>query len=125
MSGGRAVTILRNTALASATLFGAQSGVANDNGGSLMTAETIMSEMPVRDRFIYVSGIVEGFAHRRLEDDTLQSGERDVSGMACIHQWFYDDDDRAFQLIQVAFDQYPQHFPATIISVVLARECGE
>lgn len=125
MCSNNAVKILRNTAFAGATLLGAQPATANDNAESFMTAETIMREMTVDERFLYVSGIVEGFAYRRLESDTAATGAHDESGMACINQWFYRSGVEPFQLIQAAFNQYPEHFPSTIVSVLINRECGE
>lgn len=125
MYNNRAVKYTRNATFACATLLNAQAALASDNAESFMTAETVMREMPIDERFSYVAGIVEGFAYRRLERDTNIAGERDVSGMACLNQWFYSGDGRTFQLIEAAFEQHPEHFPATIISVLAERECGE
>ncbi|MFN3171230.1 MAG: hypothetical protein ACE37E_11115 [Hyphomicrobiales bacterium] len=121
----KTVKTLGNAALAGSTLFGAQYAFANDNGETLMTAETIMREMPVRDRYIYVSGIVEGLAYARLVKDSQTTGERDNSGMNCIYEWYFADDGETHMQIEQAFRQYPAHFPNIIVSVMINRECGE
>ncbi len=111
--------------LAGATILSAPHAVANDDGHTLMTAETIMREMPVRDRFIYVSGIVEGLAYARLVRDTEVQGEADQSGMDCIYRWYFESEGQTHMLIEQAFRQYPEHFPNTLVSVLINRECGE
>jgi hypothetical protein len=125
MSGGRAVPIFRNAAFAGMALLGAQSAAANDNVGTLMTAETVMREMPVRDRTNYIMGIVEGFAYERLQHDTREAGEPDENGMNCIYRWFYEDGMSRLDQIEAAFTNYGDHYPAVILSVMIRRECGE
>lgn len=125
MSGGQTVTFFRNATFAGVALLSAQSAVANDNGRTLMTAETIMREMPIDDRYIYVSGIVEGLAYARLVSDTRASGETDQSGMDCIYRWYFEDVGQTHMQIEQAFRQYPEHFPNIIVSVMINRECGE
>ncbi|MEO0384189.1 MAG: hypothetical protein AAF234_11625 [Pseudomonadota bacterium] len=125
MYNNRAVRYTRNATFACATLMNAQAALANDNAEAFMTSETVMREMPAGDRFLYVTGILEGLAYARLVRDTEARGERDNSGMNCIYRWFYESDGQTFQLIQAAFDRFPDHFPNTIIAVLISRECGE
>lgn len=125
MYNNRAVKYTRNAAFACATLMNAQAALANDNAGTLMTAETIMREMPIGDRYTYVSGIVEGLAYARLVQDTRALGENDQSGMNCIYRWYFEDVGQTHMTVEQAFRQYPEHFPATIVSVLINRECGE
>ncbi|MEO0384565.1 MAG: hypothetical protein AAF234_13540 [Pseudomonadota bacterium] len=125
MSNGEVKRMVRGAALAGATLLCAPYAVANDHGHTLMTADTIMREMQADERFLFVTGILEGLAYARLEKDTEAAGQRDNSGMNCIYDWFYQSDGRTFQLIQAAFDRYPEHFPNTIVAVLINRECGE
>lgn len=110
---------------ASAVAFDAPHAVANNNDRTLMTAETIMREMEADERFLFVTGILEGLAYARLEKDTEAAGQRNNTGMNCIYDWFYGSDGRTFQLIQAAFDRYPDHFPNTIVAVLINRECGD
>ena len=72
-----------------------------------------------------MSGIIEGFAYRRLQSDTRAAGETDTTGMSCINNWFFSGDGQPYLLIEAAMERYPDEFPAVLVSVLIQRECGE
>ena len=124
MSGVGFQNGLRNISVAGALLLGATNAVANDNG-SPMTAGLIMEKMPQAERFAYVAGIVEGFAHARFLGDTRERGEKTQTGMNCIYGWFYGTKGETYLEVEAAFTKYPEHYPATLIAAMLKKRCGE
>ena len=99
-------------------------GAAAAHAETAMTAATVLEELSADERFSYIAGIVDGLAHARLETDTLAKGESDQEGMNCIYRWFYRGDGSAYALIETAFQSYQEHYPATLVSVLIRRECG-
>ncbi|MCO5080005.1 MAG: hypothetical protein M9937_30530 [Chelatococcus sp.] len=90
-----------------------------------MTAGLIMKEMPAGERAAYVMGIVEGLAYARFRKDTLAAGEKRTAGMRCIYDWFYKDTTASFDRIETAFQQYPEHFPSTLLATMIKKKCDE
>lgn len=51
------------------------------------TAGVVLDKMDARERYVFIAGIVEGFAHARFEADG-----GDPAGRSCIYRWFYEDE---------------------------------
>lgn len=125
MSGVTHANTIRKLAVAGALVLGVNTAFANDNAGSPMTAGLVMDKMPVRERFSYVAGIVEGLAYARFRKDTAAKGGNDVSGMKCIYDWFYTDNTKTMDTVEAAFRKYADRYPATLLAVLIKRKCGE
>lgn len=125
MSGVGLSKAARNLALAGAVLLGSGVAFAEDNRGTPMTAGLIMQKMPVRERFSYIAGIVEGLAYSRFRKDTQAKGGKDTGGMKCIYDWFYADNTKRMDVIEAAFRKYAEHYPATLLAAMVKKECGE
>lgn len=121
MSGAAIQRTIRNSALAGTLVLGAQTASA----GTAMTAGTVLDKMSTDERFSYVAGMIDGLAHARLQKDTLAKGVAEQEGMNCIYRWFYQGDGKAHAVVSAAFGKYRDHYPATIIAVLIKRECGE
>jgi len=124
MSGGFLNDTARNCAVAGVVALAA-TGYALANDNTPMTAGVVMERMEVRERYGYIAGIVEGLAYARFRKDTLAAGSKDERGMQCIYDWFYADKEAMFVRIGQAFTKYPEHFPSTLIAVMVKKECGE
>lgn len=90
-----------------------------------MTAGLILEKMPAGERAAYILGIIEGLAYARFRKDTTAKGAKDSSGSQCIYEWFYKDSTKAFDRIDAAFRKYPEHYPSTLLAVMIKKECGE
>ncbi len=83
------------------------------------TARKIMKEMNGEERYSYIAGVVEGLAVARYMKDGKQK-----AGMECIYDWFYDDK-QTLDTIYVAFGNYADYPPGSIIDVLAKQKCGE
>ncbi len=90
-----------------------------------MTAEVVMKEMPTKERFAFVAGIVHGLAYARFRKDSAGTGEKVETGSKCIYDWFYSGDASTMLRIEKAFEQYPDYPPGSIVAVLAIKECGE
>ncbi len=84
-----------------------------------LTAGFVMENLERDDRFLYVSGVVEGLAYARYIDDGRNPGQ----GMRCIYEWFHDRDETV-EKIYSAFEQFPEHTPGAIVAALAEQECG-
>lgn len=126
MSGATLQRTVRKSALAGVIAAGMAIGAfANDNKGSPMTAGLVMEKMSAGERYSYVAGVVEGFAHARFLQDTRRHGQKSQSGMNCIYDWFYRSGGKTYLRVEAAFKKYPQHYPATLVAAMLKKRCGE
>lgn len=108
--------------------FGLFAGVGLGLNPSLakdITADVILKEMPVRERYAYVAGIVEGLAYARFRKDTIEAGSKVETGLQCIQNWFYADGTNRMLEIESAFADYPTYPPAALVAVMAKKECGE
>lgn len=103
-----------------ALVVGAHPAFATD-----MTAGVIMERMSASERFIYVSGMIEGLAYSRFLRDSAAAGSKDERGMKCIYDWFYEGDDSIQQSIDSAFRTYADYSPSVVVWAMVKRECGE
>lgn len=90
-----------------------------------LTAGNVMSDMPVAERTMFISGIVHGLAYARFRNDTLASGERDQTGMECILQWFGTDRLSRLMEIEATFEAYAGEYPPTVLAAMVKQECAE
>jgi hypothetical protein len=90
-----------------------------------MTAEVVLNEMPVRERYAYVAGIVEGLAYARFRKDSLEAGSKVETGLRCIKNWFYNGESKTMLEIQDSFAAYPNLPPVVIVAAMTKTECGE
>ena len=125
MSGVTHTNTIKKLAVAGALALGVNTAFANDNAGSPMTAGLVMEKMPAGERFSYVAGIVEGFAHARFLYETREQGRKTQAGMNCIYNWFYGTGGQTYVRVEAAFRKYPEHYPATLIAAMLKKRCGE
>lgn len=93
-------------------------GVAANAGASEITAENVMT-LPPADRYLFITGIVEGLAIARYNKDGKQK-----QGMKCIYDWFYESKQIAIT-IEAAFSKYPKYPPGSIVDVLAKQKCGE
>lgn len=78
-----------------------------------------MQRLSSEQRFIYVSGIVEGLAFARYQRDG-----KDATGMDCLYRWFYGSGEAAAK-VDAAFTQFPDYTPGAVVAVLANRECGQ
>ena len=78
-----------------------------------------MERMNANERFLYISGVIDGTAHARF----LRDGKQEA-GMKCIIDWFYQDK-TAMERIYAAFANYPNYPPAPIVAVIANKQCGD
>jgi peptidoglycan/LPS O-acetylase OafA/YrhL len=83
-----------------------------------LTAGKIMSDMPARERYSFIAGIVEGLAYTRYQKDGKQP-----QGMKCIYDWFYADVKIMTDIEQV-FTKYADYPPGAVIAVMVEDKCG-
>lgn len=77
-----------------------------------------MAQMEPEQRWSYIAGIVEGLAYARY----IQDGQ-ETAGMACINNWFYEQDGAIEQVYQ-AFGEFADYPPGAVMSVLLDQVCG-
>lgn len=82
------------------------------------TAGTVLKEMPARERFAYIAGIVEGLAYVRYQQD----GQK-PKGMKCIYDWFYENDAIMGDIEQM-FREFADYPPGAVIAVMTEDRCG-
>ena len=107
-----------------AVLLGVGIASANENDGTPMTSGVILEEMPVRERTTYVMGVIDAMAYARFRKDTEASGENEMSGMACIRNWFHDDIVSRMGRIDAAFRKYEDLPPSMVLAAMVEKECG-
>lgn len=90
-----------------------------------MTAEVVMQEMPTKERYAFIAGIVDGLAYARFRKDSAGTGEKVETGSKCIYEWFYAGEGKTALLIEDAFRKYPDYPPSSIVGVMAIRQCGE
>ena len=115
---------MANAAAASAFLLSL--GITHAaNADTAMTAGVLMERMKPADRYIYVSGMIEGLAYARFLRDSATNGSKDERGMKCIYDWFYEGGDTAQDSIEAAFRLYADYSPSVVAWAMIKKECGE
>ncbi|MEL7444255.1 MAG: hypothetical protein AAGK02_00385 [Pseudomonadota bacterium] len=84
-----------------------------------LSAGFVVQEMDPALRYPFISGIVEGIAYARF----VAEGRSETPGMACIYQWFYEEEGTA-ATIYAAFERFPDYLPGAVIGALVERRCG-
>ena len=84
-----------------------------------LNAGFVLEKMETKQRYGYVSGIVEGLAFSRLLRPTP-----DKVGSRCIYDWYYGNAEH-WKLITAFFKRHPDKPAAALLYVMLKKECGE
>lgn len=82
------------------------------------TAGVVLDKLDARERYVFIAGIVEGFAHARFEADGGDPG-----GRSCIYRWFYEDKAAAGNIEQ-AFGLYRDRLPGSVVGALIQMRCG-
>ncbi len=81
------------------------------------TAQDVLEKMTDKERFGYVTGLVEMLSYQ-----SILSGNR-VRGQ-CISDAFYGKPKEAWLSIMAMFDKYPDKAPEGLVIVHMNRACG-
>lgn len=85
-----------------------------------LTADDVMNKMSEDQRFGYISGIVDGLAFARWQQD-----KPDNAGTQCIYDWYYGGDGAAGQQILRQFEARPERHADVLIYALIKGQCGE
>lgn len=78
-------------------------------------------DMPTKERFAYIGGVVEGLAYARFLRD-----RPDETGMKCVNDWYYEGDDvKTWKRIEQWFNRHRDKPVGPLIHVLIKKECGE
>ncbi|MEM8541608.1 MAG: hypothetical protein AAGF25_11705 [Pseudomonadota bacterium] len=80
----------------------------------------VMSEMPTKQRFAFVNGVLQGLAYARFRKD-----RPDEKGMTCIQQWLFSKKSDRWKTVEDAFNKYQDKPPAVLLHLLAKKECGE
>jgi len=88
---------------------------------SALTAKELSSNMTSKEKFIHVSGVVDGLAFARwLADD------KNPAGMNCITDWFYKSKtEEVWTQILDWFEKHPDQQVSALTYALIRSECGE
>lgn len=111
--------------LAGGVIAGSVLAVGNTAIAEVMDAGSILEKMEDKERYAYISGIVEGLAYARFRKDTIAAGSKDERGSSCIHNWYYTGTGKTPFSIEATFKKYPDQMPSVIIALMVKKECGE
>lgn len=84
-----------------------------------LSAGVVLRNMEPQEQYTYVAGIIEGLAYARFVFD----GNQEQPGMACIYNWFYEEDG-TYEKILAAFASFPDHLPGAVTGALVKRRCG-
>lgn len=82
------------------------------------TAGDVLNRMTDDERFAYVTGVIEGLAAARWAAE-----QPDSSGMACIYDWYFADNDEKRLLILTWLENNPEQRVGFLMHVLTQREC--
>ena len=83
------------------------------------TADEVLNQMDEDQRRTYLSGLVDGLAQARWAADNS-----DQTGWACITDWYYNDLQTAWDSIDQWFERHLDKPAASLLYVLIDRECG-
>lgn len=81
-----------------------------------VTAGSALKRMSTDELTGYITGIVDGLAYVRH-----QNGEPDK--MKCVLDWFYRSKNSMRQVFD-AFERFPDHAPAAVMTALIKKQCG-
>jgi len=86
-----------------------------------LEVSTVLENMNAEQMNAYLSGIVEGLAYARYE----QEG-RDADGsMKCIQDWFYYSEGEGVKQIMQAFNRFKTYPATSVVAALVAQKCGD
>ena len=80
----------------------------------------VMSEMPAKQRFAFVNGVMQGLAYARFRKDRPNE-----VGMTCIQQWLFSEKSDRWKTVEAAFNKYRDKPPAVLLHLLAKKECGD
>jgi hypothetical protein len=90
--------------------------VAAAHPAAAITASDVMDKMDQKQRFGYLSGLVDMMSYQ-----ALLAGDR--ARAECISNAFYKRNDMSMRILE-AFGKYPAKAPEGLVVVLMKRECG-
>ena len=84
-----------------------------------LNAGFVMKEMNSKERVAYVAGVIEGLAYSRFLKD-----RPDETGVSCIYDWFYEDEDKNWAKMEHWFNRHPDKQVGVLLHVLIKKECG-
>lgn len=92
---------------------------ASGAGATDLNAGALMNEMELKQRYAYVSGVVEGLAYSRFLKDRPNEG-----GMVCISNWYYGGGAELWTDIEAWFGRHPDLPVGALVYAMVEKECG-
>ena len=89
-----------------------------------VTAGKVLEELESNEFVWFIGGIVEGLAYARFRKDTIEAGERVVTGSDCIRDWFHGNNE-IILTITSTFKEYSDYTPWVVVAAMVKQECGE
>ena len=84
-----------------------------------LNAGAILNDMDAKQRYGYVSGVVEGLAYSRFLRDKPSE-----TGMKCIYDWYYKDGAKQWTRIESWFRRHPDKPAGVLLYVLIKKDCG-
>jgi len=86
-----------------------------------LEVSTVLENMSSVQLTAYLSGIVEGLAYARFENE----GRDAQGGMKCIQDWYYNSEGEAAVQILQAFDRFTDYPAVAVVAAMAKQKCGE
>lgn len=84
-----------------------------------LTGGDVLTKLDTKERYSYVSGVVEGLGYARFVKDRPNQ-----TGSKCIHDWFYKGGTERWDEIKAWFDHHKEKSAGTILYAMVSKECG-
>lgn len=89
------------------------------HAGSL-NAGAVLNEMDAKQRYAYVSGVVEGLAYSRFLTD-----KPNEEGMTCIYDWYYEGNaTEQWTRITTRLKRHPDKPVGVLMHILIKKDCG-
>lgn len=94
--------------------------ITNVPGANALTVAEVEKNMSVKERHVYLIGVVEGLAEARWRKDSP-----DQTGMDCIFDWYLSEPKVRAKELDAWFKRYPDKPVETLLYLLIKKECGE
>jgi len=85
-----------------------------------LTADDVMNKMNDDQRSSFIAGVIGGLAYARFLSD-----RPDETGMSCIHDWYYGDDNKKnMKRMHAWFDKHLDKPIEPLLYVLIKKDCG-